>query len=380
MKTPRAIKAFPSLDVRNIFNRRASDDPVLGRDGIRFYASGRAALFHAVKSLGLPKGSVVLLPSFHCGVEVEAVLRAGSRVDFYKIDRNLGVDHRSVLEKCDASTKGIVIAHFFGFPQELSNLRDLCRERGICLIEDCAHALYSRGRSGVWLGTEGDLGVFSMRKTVFLPDGGAVLANGKGVPMPGNGESHFNLVPFKASVRSVFEHESNGAGLVAKLSRRILDWHETRKSVEEIPGNPLWYYEVPHLDYRRAISGLSSFLAGRERYDDIIERRRINYAALEQLLKPRLSDDFVFPELPDGTCPLCFPLFTRERDTVAARMVERGVEPFVFGRFSHPLHPTAEFPEASLLANGILGLPVHQQMTPEDMVAVADVLNEAQGR
>ena len=80
MNHKKNIQAFPSLDMRNLFRLPVHRDPVLSGKRIRFYASGRAALFHTVKSLSLPTGSVVLLPAYNCGVEAEAVLRAGYKV------------------------------------------------------------------------------------------------------------------------------------------------------------------------------------------------------------------------------------------------------------------------------------------------------------
>jgi hypothetical protein len=45
------------------------------------------------------------------------------------------------------------------------------------VIEDAAHALFSRDAAGRLLGTRAPLGILSLRKSLPLPNGGALLAN-----------------------------------------------------------------------------------------------------------------------------------------------------------------------------------------------------------
>jgi dTDP-4-amino-4,6-dideoxygalactose transaminase len=138
-----------------------------------------------------------------------------------------------------------------------------------------------------------------------------------------------------------------------------------------------WYYELPTLDYKDDISAVSSFCAGKEPFGDIVAARRKNYAALEQILKKQFANDFVFPELSGGVCPLCFPLFISHRDAVVSRMTDRGVVPYVFGRCPHPIIDKKEFPELELFANSGIGLPIHQQLVQEDMERVADAFTRS---
>jgi len=381
MKSRNVIRSFPSLDVRKVCNRRAANDPILGKERVRFYASGRAALYHIVKSMNIPAGGVILLPSYHCGVEVEAVLRAGAGVEFYSIGQapSLRYDFNELTGKIGSKTKGIVVVHYFGFPQEMAELRHACREMNIALIEDCAHAMYSRHPEGEWLGTHGDYGVFSMRKTVFLPNGGAALVNSSQVADPENGEKHFDVTLLKSTVKSMLEYKANCGGIFSELSGKILSLAGRCSSDSVLSGNgngtgnQRWYYDVPRFDYRKGISALSLLCAGNGDVDEIIERRRRNYLALQKRLDKSLADDFVFPELPEGTCPLCFPLHVRNRDKVAIRMAERGVEPFIFGRTFHPLLKDHEFPETKFLSDSIISLPVHQQLTEENLREISDV-------
>lgn len=373
------IQAFPSLDLRKKGRQSSDEDPVLEGQKTQLYASGRAALFHAVKSLNLLPGSVILLPSFNCGVEVEAVLRAGCKVDFFRIKDDLSMDVDDINEKICSSTKAIVVIHYFGFPQDLTELKVVCRRRDIVLLEDCAHALYSQNESGKWLGTEGDIGLFSMRKTFFMPNGGAVRLNRKGFVSPPKGKSFFNLDLLKVTIKSILEKEKTRGGIAADVSSALLALNEKNNSKtdsSEVTGSDeskRWYYDVPSLGYENDISAISILCSGRDYYQEIIARRRKNYLLLKNFLDGHCGHDPVFAELPDGTCPLCLPLFVSQSDEVAAKMMKKGVVPYIFGRHPHPLVNADIFQEVTSLSGTIIGLPIHQQLADKDMENVADV-------
>lgn len=380
MKTQVSIKSFPSINIREVMKHRQHVDPVLGSGSVRLYASGRSALFHVFKSLNSGAGDTVLLPSFHCGVEVEAALRAGFEVGFYAVDKNLSLDLKDLLGGINVRTKAIVVVHYFGFPQEISSLRNVCRDKGIMLIEDCAHALYSQSSDGKWLGTKGDFAVFSMRKTVFLPNGGAVLVNNTDAALPGVAKKHFELAVVKSTIKSILEHELKRGGVFSVFSRFVLAVFEKRnkggKYTEEPEetGDNRWYYDVPLYHYENDISAISRLFWGNEDFRNIIICRRKNYRRIEQRLKSRLKEVFVFPELPEGVCPLCFPIFVEQRDVIVSKLNERGIEMFVFGRLLHPMVRDNAFPAARYLADSIMGLPVHQQLSDQEIDTLSNVL------
>lgn len=383
MNHQKTIQAFPSLDIRKLFTGRTHSDPVLASTSTRFYASGRAALFHAVKSLNCPPGCIILLPSFNCGVEVEAVLRAGCKADFYRIKNDLNIDADHIAGKISTKTKGIVVPHYFGFPQDVTGVKELCSSMDIALMEDCAHALYSQNSNGKWLGTDGDLGLFSMRKTVFLPNGGAVLVNGKGFAIPDKGKRCFRPELLKMLAKSIIENEADRNGIASGTSRWLLNTYSKYAATSDFSsgsGEAVdlgWYYDLPTLDYKDDMSAVSSFCAGKEPFGDIVAARRKNYAALEEILKKQFANDFAFPELSGGVCPLCFPLLVSHRDAVVSRMTARGVVPYVFGRCTHPRIDKREFPELEFLAGSVIGLPIHHQLAQEEMERVADAFTRS---
>ncbi len=385
MKSHKPIQAFPALDLHQLFSASRDSDPLLSGDRVRRYASGRAGLFHIIKSLALSAGSIILLPDYHCGVEVEAILRAGCKVDFYRVETDLSIDLDNLSKKITANTRGILAVHFFGFPQELSDLRQICRRRDIVLIEDCAHALYSQDEQGCWLGTKADYGLFSMRKTVFMPNGGAVRVNRKGFVLPDKGKRYFDLSILKSTVKSALENETRKPGVLADVSQRLLDLYHHHTGISAAASdNPdddqRWYYDVAAYGYEHDISAISLACASGMPFQNIIIQRRENYAALEKLLAPRFGGQFVFPALAPGVCPLCFPLFVDQRDELALRMTANNVLPFVFGRLPHPLLQEAVVPEPKALAGNIIGLPVHQQLTEQDMSVVAAALHNVMKR
>ncbi|MBI3974405.1 MAG: DegT/DnrJ/EryC1/StrS family aminotransferase [Chloroflexi bacterium] len=67
-------------------------------------------------------------------------------------------------------TKALIVTNLWGLCAELDELRQICDEHGIFMIEDCAHVIGSYWK-GKHSGTYGDLGVFSFQQGKHLPTG-----------------------------------------------------------------------------------------------------------------------------------------------------------------------------------------------------------------
>ncbi len=74
-------------------------------------------------------------------------------------------------------TKAVIAVHFCGYPAAVAELRALCDEHGLVLIEDCAQAIGARvDEGGRSVGTVGELGAFSFfsKKQLCVGEGGMV--------------------------------------------------------------------------------------------------------------------------------------------------------------------------------------------------------------
>lgn len=73
------------------------------------------------------------------------------------------------------NTRAILIIHEFGIPHpETPKIAETAKQRGIPLIEDCAHTIDSR-RDGWQVGTHGDYAIVSFPKMFPAAGGGALL-------------------------------------------------------------------------------------------------------------------------------------------------------------------------------------------------------------
>src|SRR5438128_3498285 len=143
-----------------------------------FYMSGSTALWHGLKLLRLEPHQTILFPSYHCGRELDVLYRSGCRVVLYPVGRGLCVDPDELRRRAGRDTRALYLIHYWGFPQTLDSLHQLCAEKGWALIEDCAHALFARYQNRP-VGSLGDIAIFSLRKTLPLPGGGALVVNNR---------------------------------------------------------------------------------------------------------------------------------------------------------------------------------------------------------
>jgi dTDP-4-amino-4,6-dideoxygalactose transaminase len=141
--------------------------------------SGTAALHLAFLALGLGRGDEVVMPSLSFVAAAEVVTLLGGKPVFAdsRSDRDLTVDPRSVARLLTARTKAVVAMHYGGYPADLAALTALCRERGVVLVEDAAHAPMVQAGDGM-LGAIADIGCFSFfaSKNLTTGEGGMVVA------------------------------------------------------------------------------------------------------------------------------------------------------------------------------------------------------------
>jgi len=144
------------------------------KEGKRYFGLARFALLAGLELLNLPRGASVLVPAFVCRDLLAAIHAAHATPVFYAVDETL-----SPLElNHNWPRAAVVIAvNYFGFPQDLTEFRAYCERTGACLIEDNAHGFLSADEQGVPLGERGDMGLLSIRKTLLVPNGAALLVN-----------------------------------------------------------------------------------------------------------------------------------------------------------------------------------------------------------
>ena len=106
-------------------------------------------------------------------------------------------------------------------------------------------------------------------------------------------------------------------------------------------------------------------------YQEISQRRRDNYAVLQQ----QLADLAIFPELPDAVVPLGFPIRIANRDAVRRALFDEAVYPPV--HWPVPASVPDRFGDSRRLAADIMTLPCDQRYGAEDMHRLADCIKKA---
>ena len=146
--------------------------------GARALSSGGAGLLAILDYVDV-RGKDVLVPSNTFWADARAVKMAGGNpvyVDCKKDDLCIGVEQ--IREKITDNTKAIIVVHIGGhIAFEINEISDYCNERGVELIEDCAHChgAWWNGKTG---GHWGIGGVYSFYATKTMPvgDGGMVVS------------------------------------------------------------------------------------------------------------------------------------------------------------------------------------------------------------
>lgn len=374
------IPSWPGLSPRVWFHTGAATElpfPFSAACKTYFHLA-RSGIYHLFRALGFRNGETVLVPDYHSGVELWAIRAAGASPQYYHINRNLEPDLDELVRLSTSGCRALYIIHFLGWPQPVQELRAFCRERGMILVEDCALSLYSEAH-GQPLGTFGDYAVFCLYKTLPLPSGGLLIQNGDaltdlaelalkpcGMASVAGRTADLTLEWVRGRANSVgkaFLALKRGAG-------RALDaLGVTRVPAGDLtPGFDSAGFDLAHMNTGMPL--LCHRLLAQFDFEDIRRRRRANFLRLRARLDGRVA--LLDKDLEAGVCPLFFPILVPDKRSAAHALSRRGIEAVEFWNFGDPEARGPAYSEAQFLRDHLLELPIHQDVTPDQVEYIAD--------
>ncbi len=151
-------------------------------------ANGTAALQLAFMALGLGPGDEVVQPAINFVAAANMTVATGATpvfADIVGIDEPT-IDPAQIGKSITPRTKAVVVMHFGGYICRMAEISEICRNRGIALIEDACHAVGAqyvdteqKPPHGRMAGNLGDIACFSFfsNKNLATGEGGMVTTD-----------------------------------------------------------------------------------------------------------------------------------------------------------------------------------------------------------
>ena len=150
----------------------------LGRKHALLVNSGTGALAVAMAAADVGPGDEVILPGYLWVACLSSVIRAGAIPRLVDIDDTFTLDPDDLEHKINSRTKVVLDVHMSGACGDIARVAEICRQRGVLLIEDVAQA--NGGTfNGKPLGSFGNIAIFSFQynKNMTSGEGGLIVCD-----------------------------------------------------------------------------------------------------------------------------------------------------------------------------------------------------------
>lgn len=326
-----------------------------------FLSTGSCAIKLAIRALKLTSKDKILLPSYLCPAGVlRPIQEEGINTEFFKVKKDLSIDINDIEKKISEDTKALFVIHYFGFPQNIEKISKLCKDNSLFLIEDCAHAFLSKNNEKL-LGSFGDFSIFSFRKTLPVPDGALLACN----------NSYFITMKIKKInlLRSLYSIIETGVLTLEEIHNHLnLAPNILIGGMSHLSRKLIKIYDKPTVP-----SSIFQKLIYKFNLKEIISRKRDNFKYLLENLNIK---DFepLYTKLPDGVCPLWFPVLTENRDEVRKMLRKKGVVTPIFWGLPEEIDKI-EFRNSWKISSQILSLPLGS-ISPIDVNYITEILKD----
>lgn len=315
-------------------------------------ANGTAALQLALNACGIGKDDEVLVQSITYLASFQAVSATGATPVACDIDpRTITLDVEDLKRRLTEKTKAIMPVHYAGGVGALDKIYRFASDNKLRVIEDAAHAFGSTYQERK-IGSFGDVACFSFDgiKNITSGEGGCIVTDDQ----------------------KVLDYVRD-----ARLLGVELDSEKRYKGLRS------WSFDVKNQGWRYHMSNIMAALGSAQliRFPIFLEKRRAFAKHYVEKLKnvPEIKLlDFDYNQV----VPHIFPILLRDdmdRDSIQSELLGHGIQTGVHYQPNHSLsyykNPTAEaMPATDRVANYLLSLPLHPDLSFEDVDFVVDKL------
>ncbi len=312
-----------------------------------------SGLHLAVKSLGIKKGDEVIVPTLTFAATANSVIYCGAKPILADIDeRTFNISPEEIKKKITKRTKAVIVVHYGGQSCEMEKISNICKNKGVKIIEDCAHSLGTTFKK-MKCGTIGKIGVFSFypTKIITTAEGGMIVTN-----------------------------DSQIAKKINKLRSHAIDIPSDKREKDA-----KWRYNIEELGFNYRLDELSAALG-------FSQLQRYNQANSKRQKIAKMYDDYL-KKIDGITIPYrlknsshIFHLYTIKvgeefpvsRDELFLKLAKKGIGASV--QYT-PLHKfpymknfsnfkNNDFPVANKIYDEIISLPLFPQMTKQQVNTV----------
>ncbi len=376
---PAAIPLSPILsrDSCSLFKVKTCEESVLALPHVLHVSSGRAAIALALEHAGIGAGHEVLIPAYHCESMISPVKWRKSTAVFYRVNPNTTLDIDDIVKKIGSDTRAVIAAHYFGFLQDLTALRKLCDDKGVLLIEDCAHAFFG-SIHGKTVGTWGDYAVASTMKFLPVYDGGVLASPDRELDIA-DLKSPRLAFQIKSGLNSLEEAlEFHRFGIFGRMLNQVLAaksfvWKYIKKMMKSDtssvsgPASSEGGYDLDPNWIHMRISIPSRYIINHADLEHIVDMRRKFYSVLDRELSNLKSMRPLYSHLPDNVTPLVYPVYIHDPESTFRKLKEKGVPIWRFGEFLDPSVDETLCQNSVDLSTHVFQFPCHQELKLEEL-------------
>jgi len=324
-------------------------ESLIGRPNVVATSDMTNALVITLKMVGAKPGKSVATIAFACLSTNSAIAMVGAEplwVDI--VPETMSMCPRDLESKITKDTVAVILYHVAGYPAQLSEIVEICRNAGVPLIEDCNNSLGAKFNNQP-VGNLGDYAVFS-----FYPNRQINAIDGAAIVCP----------------------DSESAQIARSQRRFGVDYSKFRDNRGEI--NPrvdvlMAGVSAPFNQLSAAV-GLAQIETLPERHK-LVRRNAImlknNLAGAENLMvvKPVIGSDPIY---------WCFLVLAKQRDELLLRLKSANIDCSIMhcrnDIYSCFKTGMAKLPGTEYVMEHILALPCGWWLTENDMSIVANTL------
>lgn len=312
-------------------------------------ANGTDALQIAMMALDLQQGDEVILPvhTYVATAEVIALLKL--KPVFIDVDeRTFNIDVARLEAMITSKTRAIVPVHLYGQCADMEPLLEIAERHRLFVIEDAAQALgavytFSGGRQAKagTMGTIGCTSFFPSKNLGCFGDGGALFTNddrlAEGIKMVAN---HGQKVKYHHDVIGVNSRLDTLQAAILSVKLKYLDDYEKRRT------------EVASM-YDRDLRNIS----------DISIPFRSSHST-------HVFNQYTL-KIENGN-----------RDDFRTYLEKKGIPTMIYypvplhlqPAYKEPSSPEGSFPVTEKLSKSVISLPIHTEMSPDQLLFICDMI------